>query len=85
MGNESWRARKSGSSSFEYGKPYRLILELDSEHIRGSVRGPGGKVTVIGDFEFTADAVNSGRPALKLAGCRAEFDDLLIRIPGRGD
>ncbi|MBN2452105.1 MAG: hypothetical protein JXR77_17085 [Lentisphaeria bacterium] len=68
-------AQRGHDFDWQFGTPYRLRLELTPAGIDGRVlTADGTEVTHIG-FAFSAEAVTEGRPALRVSGVRAVFDD----------
>ena len=64
---------------WEYGKRYRLRLDLSPGLITGSVMTPDGKVLTRRGFKLAGRAVASGRAALTNAGFEVAFDDVAVR------
>lgn len=64
--------------AWQYGTPYRLRLELSPKGIDGKVLTSTGVRAAHIAYEFTADAVKEGRPALRIAGFTGSFDDVVV-------
>jgi hypothetical protein len=72
------------AADWQYGQAYRLRLALTPRGIDGWVIDAAGKeLTHIG-YEFTAEAIREGRPALKVSGLRGAFDDFSMKADDTG-
>lgn len=69
---------------WQYGVPYRLRLALSAAGIEGWVLSAEGAELVHLGFAFTADAVRTGRPALRVSNLRAAFDDVAVTADTEG-
>ncbi|MDX9793323.1 MAG: hypothetical protein RBU24_07455, partial [Kiritimatiellia bacterium] len=49
-----------------FGQPHRLTLSMDADGVTGTILAPDGRLILRRRFAFTADAVRSGRPALRV-------------------
>lgn len=69
-------ADEGGGFAWQYGRAYRLRLELGPDRITGTVRSPEGRVLRRIAFSFPEDApaVRAGRPALEASLCAGGFD-----------
>lgn len=66
---------------WQYGRPYRLRLELTPEGIRGTVRELDGTERARLAFRFDHPrAVTFGKPGLDSGGFRAAFDDVVAQV-----
>ena len=88
--NGVWRANfegakltrtQSGGCGVEFGKRFRFRIELRPDGITGSV-GPEGGAQATVSYKFDNTAVTSGRPALRVEGISAEFDDVKAIVRG---
>jgi len=74
--------QEGGRGTWRRDEAHILRLTLDEKGITGGVVGPDGTVVARRRFEFgETDAVRSGRPALLVRGCAAEFDDVQLTSP----
>ena len=64
-----------GDFDWEYGKPYRLVVELKPGLVRGTVAEADGTVRASLAFALGERAVNWGRPGVTAGDFRAEFRD----------
>jgi hypothetical protein len=71
---------KGQDFSWEYGKPYRLKVELKPGEIRGSVSELDGTVRTEIGYKLAGKAVDRGRPGLEAGGFLAEFSRFSARI-----
>jgi hypothetical protein len=62
-----------GGFEWEYGKTYRMKVELSPGMIRGTVTGEDGTVRVSMAYKLAGKAVNRGKPGLTAGDFRAEF------------
>jgi hypothetical protein len=67
------------ATNWQYDQAYRLRLALTPRGIDGWVVAPDGSELAHLGYEFTAEAIKEGRPALKASGLRASFDDFSMR------
>jgi hypothetical protein len=76
-------AEQNMGLAWEYGKDYRLKVELDAEGIAGTVLDAGdGKVLATRRYLFgAADALRTGMAALYARGCAVEFANVSVRAP----
>jgi len=56
-----------------FGQPHRLTLSMDADGVTGTILAPDGRLILRRRFAFTADAVRSGRPALRVAGIAGAY------------
>ncbi|QNN20901.1 hypothetical protein HED60_00995 [Planctomycetales bacterium ZRK34] len=68
-------AHKGGGFNWQYDHPYRLVLAVDEQGIRGTVSELDGTLCAEIAYRFDGEAVTSGRPALAANGTRSAFDD----------
>jgi len=64
---------------WEYGKRYRLRLELSPEAIAGTVMTPEGEILVRRGYKMGGRAVRAGRAALTNSGFDVAFDEVEVR------
>ena len=61
--------REDVKGPWEFGRAYRLELELGPKGVRGSIRErDSGKTVFASEYAFTAPAADRGRPALRVTG-----------------
>jgi len=64
---------------WQYGRPYRIRIELTETEISGSLSELDGKVLARKRYKLDNKAVTFGRPALTCGGLEVAFDDVAIR------
>ena len=64
---------------WQYGRPYRIRIELTEADISGTLSEMDGKVLARKRYKLDNKAVTSGRPALTCGGLVTAFDDAAIR------
>ncbi len=69
-------SRRTMGRPWRDGKDYHLVLAIDSKGIEGQVSDTDGDVLADIRFEFTAEAVVAGRPALHAEGFVARFSQI---------
>jgi hypothetical protein len=79
-GTKLTRKESSGDLKWEYNHPYKMIIELSSDGIRGQVTEMDGTVRVSIAYKFDAPAITQGRPALTVAGFNTDFDDVSVSV-----
>jgi hypothetical protein len=75
LGGLGWTDR-----GWEYGRSYRLKIELKRDTIRGRITDMDGKVCTNIGYKFDNPAITSGRPGLRSSGCDVEFDDFEAQV-----
>jgi hypothetical protein len=68
--------------AWDYGTPYRLRIEMNSEGIVGTVSSLNGELLHKIGYGFTAAAVTSGRAALRTSRFDGAFDDVEVALSG---
>lgn len=66
--------------SWEYGRPYRLRLELDPKGVTASVLDAAGACRWKRGYRFEGAAVTQGRPGLVASGFAAEFSGMRAAV-----
>jgi len=69
---------------WQYDVPYRLRLALSPRGIEGWVLAADGAELLHLGFEFSAEAVKLGRPALRVSNLRASFADVALTADTEG-
>ena len=64
---------------WQYGRPYRIRIELTETEISGSLSEMDGKVLARKRYKLDNRAVTFGRPALACGGLTVAFDDVAVR------
>ena len=64
---------------WQYGRPYRIRLELTETEIGGTLSEMDGKVVARKRYKLDNKAVTRGRPALACGGLVTAFDDVAVR------
>ncbi|MDY0169734.1 MAG: hypothetical protein RBS80_24535, partial [Thermoguttaceae bacterium] len=72
-------SRRQMVRPWQPGQTYRLALSLDAKGIEGRVTDADGNVAGDVRFEFTAEAVAAGRPALRCEGFVATLDGIRVQ------
>jgi agarase len=67
---------------WQYNRPYRLRIAMTPEGIEGALTELDGTVRSRGRYEFSDVAVTTGRPALRVGGFVAAWDDVRARGTG---
>jgi len=67
-----------GWFNWEYNTPYRLKLTLSGQSITGVVMDSQGKTVAEVSFNINSNALKCGRPALRVSGMSANFDNAKI-------
>ncbi|MBI4976834.1 MAG: hypothetical protein HZC28_05095 [Spirochaetes bacterium] len=65
---------------WEYGKPYRMTLEMTTNGITGIITAEDGTVVWKSGYAFTAKAVTYGKPSLDSGGFATEYRSLSAAV-----
>ncbi len=92
MMNGNWNAQTStdskltlsentgGDFDWQYGKTYKMKLEMSSDGIKGELTEQDGTVKVRLAYKFDGRAVSSGRPGLDNGGLKTRFDNFSAKV-----
>ena len=67
---------EESGAPWDFGQPYRLRISMDKAGISGTITGPDGKTLLNKRYAFSAAAVTSGRPALRVSGVAGAFKEI---------
>ncbi len=71
---------EGGEFAWEYGRPYRLRIEMAPSGITGTVREMDGTLRAKRGFAFAGKAVTAGQPGLTAGGFRAEYREFSAEV-----